>query len=125
MKMGDFYEILKRSHNFFFSWKPHEKFHCPTTKAPFFFTRLNSKNQTVMSSTPKTSPQNESESEVWKLRDVNPLTIMAAVAMVLIFTVFTVRLMTRERRVRISIAERDSRENKPFFSSEVKQHLHY
>lgn len=73
------------------------------------------------------TPQNESESENrfdW-LKNVNPLTIMAAVAMMLLFTVFTVRLMKRERRVLISIAERDARESKPFFSNEVKQNLHY
>ena len=105
-----------------FRWKPQEEFHCPTKKTPFFYTRLNS-NQTLSSS----SSQNKSESSRFGdwMKEMNPLSIMAAVAMVLVFTVFTVRLLTRgQKKLHFSIAERDSRDNQPFFNSEVKQ-LHY
>jgi len=116
------------------TWRPTEKFHCPTNEHPYFYTRLNSGNHTVNSKssaikqeqeTPSTSSDTSEKGSTF-LNSVDSTSLMIALFMVILFTFSLVRFMTRSSRQMTNKSLSISSENphtasSTFFSNEVKQ----
>jgi len=118
--------FIKLNSLFEYRWKPHERFHCPTTEHPYFFTRINSGGNYTTS--PTSHDRNETSDSWLTGVHVDPLLLSLVFAMVVVLIFHVVRHLTRRTKTISISSEKDQRYlgndrggTSQFFNLEVKE----